>query len=556
MKVSKTSRHISHRVTLGLDLGTSKISVAYFSETTKDWRPLLVIPGVAISPDKYFNYVEPSKITMVPEYGEAPFFGREAEEKMNERNAVVLESIKKCVFCEWFQQVGVKEIVKDRCRNRKNFDNADWCKNGSLDFTIGDYEWKPGLLLQQLMHYAFNKAREGLERLYKDLYIITELKLAFPMIFHEGGPEYEGRLLSLVKYMAKAALGSRISEKCEFMVVEEPIASLMGHCGDAVGETLSDGYFMIIDVGAGSTDFALCEKTGKGISLVRQDSFLTAGDDYDDGLREVMQMKLGGQVFEEVRARDIRQAKEDYCGLQASVVVPYKRKGEDRIREVQLEPSEIEAMFAKINKRIGERFRNIRNFVRETSRDLREIYLSGGGTNVPSLRSELEGIANEGREDPIPMKSMVLIDKEARGRFDAKIVGASMGAAFPRRKYAQILKYVLPVNILVKYSSLEGDDKEIAIYTSGVSDYRGRVRISDIKEDSRMRLLVEKRQGQREILTSFNTPQARSKGKRKPSLHVSVEYEVEFNGKISVKYTPSSTRRQQEVYYSYPHWKF
>src|SRR5260370_20058836 len=136
---------INYKISLGIDLGTSKVSVSSYSETTKEWDLLLLSkPRKEIRPDRYEEYVEPCKIFIPNDKPDTPCFGHEAARQFEaHRNGVLLESIKRCAYCEWIIQPTSAIVVRDRCENPKNFDNPQWCKKGELQFSLGEYEWRP-----------------------------------------------------------------------------------------------------------------------------------------------------------------------------------------------------------------------------------------------------------------------------------------------------------------------------------------------------------------------------------------------------------------------------
>jgi molecular chaperone DnaK (HSP70) len=546
---------MKYKVSLGIDLGTSKISGAYFCETTKDWDLILVSTNKeSLTPDRYRDYVESSKVAISTGEGEAPLFGREVEPKVSDPNIVILESIKKCVFCEWFVQMANRSINQEACVNYKNYNNRFWCQSGRLNFLIGQYEWKPEALFQQLTAYMLEKVKEGLNVTFKENYLITELKLAFPMIFYKGGPSYEQRLASMVKGIANTVMKGKIdNSRFDVFVVEEPVASLMAHWTDDVTK-IPLGDFMIVDIGAGTTDIAVCERTPKGIGIINHDSFILAGDNYDEVTEALIKSKAGGDG---AVITDSKGEKENYCKSSGNMRASYRFAGESTIRTVEIPREEIEKGFEGLNETLILRIKGMREKLQEKGKDLRKIYLTGGGSNVLSLKSRIEAYAKEERE--IPVEIMSIKDSPAAIRYDARIVGASMGAALPRSQYIDILKYVLPVSLMVKYTSQNGDVRECKIYEAHKGEAEECHKIEKVKPDSKMRLLVEDSKGNREVLNSFSIPgisqKEKEKRKGKTDLAVKIQLDVEFNGKTKITCQIGKRQKIDTIYNSFPHWK-
>ena len=433
---------MKYNISLGIDIGTSKISVASYTKNMKTLDLVLVGDIESFFPDKYDEYVEPSTIVFGDE-DDYPLFGREGELKVREGTAkMTIHSLKKCVFCEWFYQPGQISIEEKNCHSLKNYESDFWCKKGALDFTIGSYDWKPSALFKQQINYVFDKSARKLEEKHAN-YSITELKLAFPMLFYEGGPLYEEQLKSLIKSMAQVTFGPHFDDNCKVLVVEEPTASLMAHCGDDFQGVIANGYFLIIDVGAGTTDLALCLKRDRKISTLYTGSIPVAGDEYDHAIKRLM----AGRLTRDHLKGDInyiaRDVKEDFC--KTGTIHTKDLAGQ----RVKIKGHDINKEFGKIDSKILKQVKNIRQHLIERNLDLNEIFLTGGGANNKRLREKIETLAKERKR--LPLKDLKLRDSSLNKMYDPKIVGVSLGASIPYQDYMSLIKYSLPVNILLLY---------------------------------------------------------------------------------------------------------
>lgn len=534
---------VQHELHLGLDFGTSKIAVAWFSETSEEWEQLLQSDVGASVAHEYEKYVEPSQVTLLPGQVE-PLFGRKAHEvaaqKPNE--AIVVLSVKKCVYCEWVLQPACTSIQWNDCVNHANFRNSRWCIGGGLQFTLDRYDWRPSALFYMLLDYTFRKTRTALDnRFERKGYLISELKLAYPLVFSKAGREQEERLRTIVSGVARPILKDALASDFTVSVVEEPIASLMAFGGDNADATIENGFFIIVDIGAGSADFALCQKKGSRIIIHDSASAFLAGDNYDDALASLLQSKVGSLYDFDPSPR---VAKERYCVSRKSVVVACLDKESRKIkRTVKLEPAEIERHFRELNDRIGMMAAKMKDLAEKQSRQVRNVYITGGGCGVGSLVEAIKG--STGVTKPVCVQ---LADPKANRSYDAGIVSVSMGAAFPRKRYTKILKYALPVNLVAKVGAID-HEKEVTLYRfSDSPEPTGVVEICDIPEGSRLRLFVEDGEGNRLILNSIQVPERCREGQ--------IRYEVAFNGLTKVCFKPEGRRPWHHVFEGYPHWRF
>ena len=541
---------MKYNISLGVDIGTSKISVASYTKNTKALDLVLVGDTESFFPDKYDEYVEPS-IVVFGDEDDYPLFGREGDLKLRDGAArMTIHSLKKCVFCEWFYQSSQIPMAENNCHSLKNYQSDFWCKKGAMDFMIGDYDWKPGALFQQQINYIFDKSARNLQQKFEN-YSITELKLAFPMLFYEGGPFYEEQLKSLIKRMAQVTFGPHFDDNCEVFVIEEPIASLMAHCGDDFQGIVPDGYFLIIDVGAGTTDLALCLKKDRKISTLYTRSIPLAGDDYDHVIKKLIAEQFNMENLKGDINYISKDIKEGFC--KTGIIHTKDHVGQ----RIKIKKVDIDKEFAKLNQKILKKVKNVRQHLTQRQLDLNVIFLSGGGTNNKSLREEITKLAREGKA--IPVKNLQLRESSLNKMYDSKIVGVSLGAAIPYQDYISLIKYSLPVNILLLYRDKEGNEKTIKIYEADSEKSKSTKTLKDVQSGASIKLLVESRQGSREILNSFSVPHFGAK-RRLESMVLS--YDVNFNGKtrILVKYrykgaTGGQREKEIEVFNSYPHWK-
>jgi hypothetical protein len=529
-----------NEVFIGVDFGTSKIAVAYFSKTSEEWRQLLVADaGVSVTHD-YEKYVEPSQIAFVGKQLD-PLFGRAAHDAILRfpRRCSIVNSVKKCVYCEWVCQPARKLIGQDECINPANFSNQNWCDHGKANFTVNRYDWRPSALLHMLLDYTFSKTKGLLDQqLGKKGYVLAEIKLAYPMIFAKAGREHEQMLTAIVRDVARPIFRDVTADEFDVFVVEEPIASLMASGGDQAGKRIDNGFFLVVDVGAGSTDLALCYKHKGQVTIHESDSEFIAGDDYDLAVEKLLRSKSASTDGYDP---DPRIVKERFCTSRAAIVVNCLAPETRKVREtITLQPAEIEKAFLPLNERIASMASNMKGIAESQNRQIRTVYMTGGGSTVPGLEDAIRSGTGG-----VNIAMLELADAHAAKMYDSRVTSVSMGAAFPTNRYTKLLRYSLPVNLVAKFRTVT-DGREAVLYKSGSSvDSNATAEFKDIPDECRLQVFAEDIEGNRLLLNSTKVPERCHRGKMK--------YEIAFNGFTRLSFKPEGRRPWEIVFEGFPH---
>lgn len=150
-------------------------------------------------------------------------------ERPTEEDYIVIDSTKRCVICEWSYQIRREKITEQDCVNPRNYKNRDWCKEGQRQFVLGQFEWKPQDLFIQLLIRSIGGIESALREEYIDKeYVISEIKVGVPMIFHRG-EFYVNWLANKVKDIIVTCIGHKLEKDALIDIVHEPIATLMAH---------------------------------------------------------------------------------------------------------------------------------------------------------------------------------------------------------------------------------------------------------------------------------------------------------------------------------------
>lgn len=501
-------------ISLGIDIGTSKVCIGEFEMNSQKWG-LLTCEGKEVFPATY-------KIPNTP---------------------VIVESPKRCVFCEQSIQPSTRQIKRPECENPKNFHNKRWCKEGKLDFTIAEIEWKPSYLFIRHLENVLEKARKRLEEKYGD-YRILEIKAGIPLIFHRG-EWFVSWLNTQMGQVANITLGDKFKKETTVSVIEEPIASLMSYSYGRPN-VIPQGFLLVIDVGAGTTDVALCERKGYKLTILNSDSRNIGGDNYDIAIKEKFLDGLIERIGDAFPVKDIwgliRKFKEDYCNKQISpsLLLP-------RLEPIILKKDRIRRLFEPINNEIFDWIRDFANnpSVPRVKGNIKKIYLTGGGINVPSLKNKIQQLASNSK-DMVGLE----INEPDITRLDHKIASVAAGAAIPQDRYIKIIKFMLPGSLgLEKKEAKRNKFTELGLlYKYGTSHPSGSKTIKNIHKDSTLIIrFITRRRDRKEIQRISARRYYKEKKFRKP-FNLTFEYTVGYNGKLTIK-VHSTHRPEKEVIY-------
>jgi len=421
------------RLSLGIDIGTSKICVTMFETHTKRIKCLMFNDSVTIPTKIIIPHANPEKLIFFPEL---------LDQKIQDDDTVI-DSTKRCVICEWTYQMKRGKIEQGDCVNPRNYKNKDWCREGQRHFTLGRLEWRPQALFIQLLNNAIKLTETALEEEYSETdYEISEIKVGVPMIFHRA-EIYVNLLESIVKDICNTSLGHKLSADKVINVIQEPIATLMAH-SYGKPDILPQGYFLVVDSGAGTTDIVLCEKSGDKISFIDYESWNLAGDDYDIAMEATIEEILKERkidVPKKLQVAAVKEAKEFYCNTKSepSLSIP-------KIKPVNIPIDKIEKHFSRVNDLIARELKNFIDKHRLRDIEIRKLYLSGGCINVESLTKAIQKAVAITQDDTSNIK---INDPDLR-RYDPMIIGVSVGSAIPEKRYAKIMSYTLPVDIVIE----------------------------------------------------------------------------------------------------------
>jgi molecular chaperone DnaK (HSP70) len=527
------------RLSLGMDIGTSKFCISVYEFDTKKINCLTFNGDVIVPTTIFIPRSDTNKLAFFTDFLERP----------SEDTHIVIDSTKRCVICQWSSHSKNEIISSQVCVNPRNYNNKDWCKEGKQQFMLGQFEWNPEILFVQLLNYSINLAKDTLAEEYKNKdYVISEVKIGVPMIFHRG-EFYVSWLAGRIKEIVHTSLGHKLEKNTLIDIVHEPIATLMAQHRYGSSK-LPDGYFLVIDSGAGTTDIVLCKKAADKISFVDFDSWNIAGDDYDVAIEKIIEENISKLGLPMPQVRHIckqyaKQSKEYYCNTASDPTVSLPG-----FNPIVISRKEIENRFSKINECIVDRIKNfISNYFGNKS-GIRKVYLSGGCIKVVSLESKIQDATGVSAKDSLKIR---LSDPDL-ANFDPMIVSVSAGAALPKDEYLKVVFCRLPINITVEVGTdaLEIDKKFKVIkllYEANQENSSGKVDLRDIDHNKDLILMViSPKNGERRTLTTINTNRFYRERKKRKSLTITLRYIVEYNGKLSIVASSNHVPEQREIY--------
>lgn len=516
-------------LSLGVDVGTSKISVALFNNQNLQWEPILFDGKVVSS----------ALIGISENTGEARIGIPERE--LAKAKDIPVYSVKRCVICEQ-SLINVRTVEEHLCVNKANYINEKWCSRGAFNFTIHDMKWGPSQLFEQLLSDIFRKVDIYLSENYKD-FKIEELKVGTPMVFHKG-QYYVEWLQNKVNFISNCYLGQWFTKDRIIEVIEEPIAALMAHVYKR-SEILPQGYFLVIDSGAGTTDIILCEKKGEKVYFIEHDSFYTAGDDYNNVMEAVIG-SLGNDLPGKMKRQgvSIKDLKEEYCD---KGLVTLSLLGET---PKQFDSSVVEPSFELLTKQI---IKSIEEYIDKWCIGKfipKKIYITGGCFNVPSLRKGIENLCSRKK---YTLEEINVRNPDLRG--DHKILAVSMGCALPQREYFSTIKYQLPCKIIVLQKKIGEDTpssqrfKDLGVLydpeDKNKSESSGSLTLRDIDPNDNLIIALDTKRGERMNLCEVRAHRYFLTKRIKSRFSITLRYELSFNCKLIIK--ASSTHRREEI---------
>lgn len=415
-------------LSLGVDVGTSKISVSVFNNQNMRWKPLLFNGKVVSS----------ALIGISRDTAELRIGATETE--LVATGNVPVYSVKRCVICEW-SSINVRTINENECVNKANYVNEKWCQKGNLNFTIDSMIWKPSSLFEQLISDVFSKVDLHIKNNYPNDFRIKELKVGTPMVFHKG-QFYIDWLQSKILSLSNSCLGQWFTKESTIEIIEEPIAALMAYAYNRK-DILPQGYFLVVDSGAGTTDIVLCEKKGERVSFIDHDSIYIAGDNYNEAMERVIEnLNNGNDLLQKAKRQgvSIKDLKEEYCnrGTATLSLMPPETPR-------QLDNRTVEPYFMQITNTIIQKIEQCVNKWCAGKFEPQKVYITGGCFNVPSLREEIKHLCSRKGYD---LQEIVVNNPDFHD--DHKVLAVSMGCALPKKDYIKTVVYQLPIKVVIE----------------------------------------------------------------------------------------------------------
>lgn len=498
------------KISLGIDIGTSKICISEFEIDSKRWG-FLDCEGKEVFPSTY----------KIPD------------------SEIVIESTKRCVFCEMSIHEAMEKIPLADCTNPKNFHNKRWCREGKRNFMVGDSEWQPTCLFKAHLADVLEKVQKRLEEKYGD-YRILEVKAGVPMIFNKG-EWFVSWITSHIFQIAKNKLGNKFGKDCTVTVIEEPIASFMSYAYEQP-RAMSHGLLLIVDVGAGTTDIALCEQKGPRLAIIESDSINIAGDDYDIAIKEQFLdraiKKAGVDIQNEMRWSYARQLKEDFCRTQTPPTLTLPK-----IAPITIKIDQIKALFKPIDSEIYSWLKSFLNKCGVADK-VNKVYLTGGGINVPSLRSSISQLMERPR-DVVELE----INEPDITRLDHKIASVAAGAAIPQREYMKIIKFMLP-GLLVIDKKHSGDTyiQSGLLYSYKRSHSSGSTILKKVDRDATYIIRFINKGGEKRTLIDISARRYYKERSHRKPLNLKIEYTIEYNGKLKIVLFSNHRPKKETIY--------
>jgi len=533
------------KLSIGLDMGTSKICVVAYEVDTQKTIPL------KLGNEKLF----PTMIVINRNYPEKLILFPEMKSRPEQEEFIVVDSTKRCVICEWSLQEN-RKIPGQDCVNYRNYKNKHWCNEGQKVFQVGSINWTPVQLFIQLLEKTLKLTEESLADEYRDRdFIISEIKIGVPMIFHYG-QFYVQTLATKIEHIILSVLKNKLERDALIDIVYEPIATLMLHSSGDINR-LPIGYFLVIDSGAGTTDIVLCKRQGDRISFVGFDSWNIAGDNYDLEMEEIIKnsidvakLSMSPGQKQHYALKNAKEFKEYYCDSKQcpSISIPGQAP-------VIIRRDEIDREFGKVNKRIADQ---INSFVSKYTKEIsaiRKVYLAGGCIQVSSL---VDAISNLIRVNAKDIQNIEIKDPDLSS-YDPLTFGVGIGASFPKDRYLKLMVNSLPVEIVVEEVSKTQNRDEYfkefrklgTLYEKNAKDNTGKLGLKNIKHDTELILRVIYPNGDRKLLTEVAVNRFYREKKIRKQFELKLEYFVDYNLRIRISASSSHIQEQKEIFFDF-----
>lgn len=532
------------KVMVGIDFGTTK-TIATMRIVTKekeieevDSEILRLCPsgreGVI-----YHSYAMPSKLRVIIK--EDTYELRFGEDTWG-ISGLRLESIKRCLFCELAYGTSYSKIGKDQCWNKKNyhtrFKESAWCREGERRFEIKEYVFSPRALYRAFMEELFKRIKSELDsRLGREEWLLTELKITFPVLLYRVGPKLGGFIHTELGSTARKIFGKKEGKSVQIEVIEEPTAALLAQW--QIVKNIPPGYGMIIDIGGGTTDLLVYRKLDSTARIIGKDSFAKGGDEYDYNAKETILDKLKAKNINETQliskddeiTRRAAQLKEEKNLLIWDGKIDFPDSNWTLHFE-KTERENLERNFQQVSTSIVERIRSfLTTLDLSIVKKITYVFLTGGASNIKTLKQGIKNLFPEARIGDI----QTITPSLQHFNNDSKLIAPGIGASLPIQIYRDIIQHKLPVDLilLVQNQDVPRQRQEWRIYHADkqAEDIQRVERI--IKWDRiKVHLQTEDpRKFERQLLNSVGISVKKHKTRQK----LSVEYIIDYNGKTNIK---------------------
>ena len=316
---------------IGIDLGTTNSAVSYLDE--------MGTPTIIYNDDG--ENVTPSVVYFSS--GTQSIVGKEAKKELDSKNT----------FSFFKRQVGLDKKYK-----------------------VFDKEITPtilsSLVLKKLYQDAQNKLNNSLEA------VVT-----VPANFTNEAREQTleaGRLAGLnIKY-----------------IINEPTASALYYAYKS-GQDLS-GHYAIYDLGGGTFDVSIIKASGKNIEVLSSEGVPhLGGKDFDDKLIELVRKKFKEQTGNELREDEYNygDAEEDKKSLSKRDEINISLgRGADRV-QIYIRKNEFEVAISSLVTQTEMLCESAMDEVKLTTNDIQEVFLVGGSTRIPFIKTSVEKTFNK-----------------------------------------------------------------------------------------------------------------------------------------------------------------
>ena len=303
-------------------------------------------------------------------------------------------------------------------------------KLGDDPFKLGEEgrEFSPAEVVEEIIAGIVRDAETQLEQSYLEEYDELEAVITVPVDFSE--PRKQLIMEAARRVRLKNGKNLRVTG-----VIPEPVAASIEYFGI---KKERDANIIVFDLGGGTLDVALvrANAASAGIPyevLDQEGNPKLGGDDWDEKLAAYLESlwlkEKGGKLTENDRRRLLLQARDIKVDLssQERYIGDIELRGD--YLPVEISRREFENMTARLLQSAGDTVRALAQ--RAKGRNIDHIILTGGSSNMPQIRAELERLRAAGTFSGTP---------------DILIVEPEHAIAYGAARYAQTL--IMPQEVI------------------------------------------------------------------------------------------------------------